>query len=228
MKGFKEYFLSKYGKSVSELSATSDLNRLIDDVDFKMISLDEISKLKRYKINGDEFSTADALFITENNGKPLFKIFEFKNMNFADKKDRLMAEFHLKKFIKHVNECEYGCKLANDKSNFHKYLVDKSKVSLRVKPIESISLIYLLLKDYYKNQDINVEETLFNVTKQYFIVSKTNNELNSPFSKNKSNTRRKPPEFFRFLYKLKPFYYSQTYAINDITFKKYLNYFNDN
>ena len=218
MNSFKKNILKEYGKSITELSKTGNENCLLDD-DFVMISLDDMaSNLSK----GDILATTDALFIDEKNN--VFHFIEFKNMDFSIKKDRLMAKYHLNNAMKFINDCEHGCPLANDESNFHKYLVDRYNVALRTKPFDSISLVYGYLCDYYGNDKL-AKEKLVNIKKYFWLVSKTNYEFNSPFLKNRQNNhRRNKKEFFNFLSKLKPYFYSDVFAVNTTTFQHFINH----
>lgn len=217
MNSFKESILKEYGKSITELSKTGNENFLLND-EFVMVSLDDMAS---NLLKSDILATTDALFINEKNGE--FHFIEFKNVDFSIKKDRLMAKYHLNKAMKFINNCEHGCPLVNDKSNFHKYLVDKYKLALRTKPFDSISLVYAYLCDYYGNDKL-AKEKLDNVKKYFWLVSKTTYEVNNPFSKNRQNNhRRNKKEFFNFLSKLKPYFYLDVFAVNINTFQHFIN-----
>lgn len=144
MDSFKQSLLQKYGKTIKELSSTNESNVLMDRDDV-LISLDDMSsdlslKIKEFK--GNDLSSADALLISKKDENFIFHIIEFKNLDFNKRKDRLMSEYYLEKSIEHINNCEHDCSFANHESKYHKYLVDRYKLSLRTKPIESITLIY--------------------------------------------------------------------------------------
>lgn len=215
MDSFKQG-LAKYNKTITELSKTGENNVLLEN-DFEMISLDDMSSdLVEFKDN--KLSTADALFIDDKN---MFHIIEFKNINFNNEKDRLLSKFYLNHAIKVIDSCEHNCKLYNHESKFHKYLIDKSKLALRLKPVESLSLLYHYLCKY--DDEENSKKTLFNIKKKYWLVSKTGSDLNNPFSKNKQNNRRRNnKQRFSYLIKFKPYFYLDVHAINDKDFEKVL------
>ena len=103
---------------------------------------------------------------------------EFKNLDYEDTKDLKMSKYWLDKCLKQMKNCEKDCfindKTSNiSKSNFHKYLVDKNDVSLRVKPFESISLVFLYLKLFKSDDEEYCKNFLFNIPKYYYLVSKT-------------------------------------------------------
>ena len=217
MNSFKDNILKEYGKSITELSKTGNGNFLVDN-DFIMISLDDMaSNLSK----GNILSTTDALFIDEKN--EVVHFIEFKNIDFNNEEDKLMARFHLNKAIDVIKDCEHDCPLVNDKSKFHKYLVDKYQLALRTKPFDSISLIYDYLCNYCGDDKL-AKENLVNVKKYFWLVSKTNYEFNSPFLKNRQNNhRRNKKEFFNFLSKLKPYFYSDVFAVSTSTFQDFIN-----
>lgn len=224
MDSFKQSLLQKYGKTIKELSSTNESNVLMnrDDV---LISLDNMasdlsSKVKEFR--GNDLSSADALLIFKKEGHFIFHIIEFKNLDFNKKKDRLMAEYYLKKSIEHINNCEHDCSFANHESKYHKYLVDKYKLSLRTKPFESLNVVYFYLCDYLGDLEL-AKEKLFNIKKYYWFISKTEGGRNSHFHTNKSNNHRRNSKHFRYLDKIKHYFYDDTYGVSNILFNEYLN-----
>ena len=102
-------------------------------------------------------------------------------------------------------------------------MVDKYQLALRTKPFDSISLIYDYLCNYCGDDKL-AKENLVNVKKYFWLVSKTNYEFNSPFLKNRQNNhRRNKKEFFNFLSKLKPYFYSDVFAVSTSTFQDFIN-----
>ena len=94
-------------------------------------------------------------------------------------------------------------------------------MALRLKPVESLSLLYHYLCKY--DDEENSKKTLFNIKKKYWLVSKTGSDLNNPFSKNKQNNRRRNnKQLFSYLIKFKPYFYLDVHAINDKDFEKVL------
>lgn len=224
MDSFKKSLLQKYGKTIKELSSTNESNVLMnrDDV---LISLDNMAsdlslKIKEFK--GNKLSSADALWIFENEGEFIFHIIEFKNLDFNINKDRLMSKFYLKKLIKHINNCEYNCPFASYELDVYENLVDKYNVSIRTKPVESLTLIYYYLCNYLDDSE-SAKEKLFNAKKYYWFISKTESGANSPFHTNKSNNHRRNSKHFRYLDKIKHYFYDDTYGVSNILFNKYLN-----
>lgn len=108
------------------------------------------------------------------------------------------------------------------KSKFQKYLVDRYMVSLRVKPYESLSLINIHLKMFKQIDDEFSRNYLFNIKKNFYIVSKTNKFLNHPH-KNISNIHMvKMIGPFKALPRLYPYHFSMARAISDDVFKEYI------
>ena len=159
MKDFINYLNENFGESIEKLASSQ--NNPIFDFDFKMINLDKMAKqlptLNR-NYRGNEFATADALFISNTNNKFIFHFIEFKNVDYSTDKDLKMS----------------------------KYLVDKYEVSLRAKQYESISLIAIYLKIFKSIDNETTKEMMSNIEKKFYLVSKTNQFLNHPY-KNKSN-----------------------------------------
>lgn len=224
MDSFKKSLLQKYGKTITELSTTGNNNNSLVDNNYKLISLDDMASdlsLKVKEFRGNDLSSADALLIFKKEGNFIFHIIEFKNLDFNKKKDRLMSEYYLKKSIEHINNCEHDCSFANHESKYHKYLVDKYKLSLRTKPIESLTLIYYYLSKYLGDSE-SAKEKLFNIKKYYWFISKTKSD-SFDFSKNRSNNHRRNSKHFRYLDKIKPYFYDDAYGVSNILFNKYLN-----
>lgn len=230
MQDFIDFLNNNFSDSVETLAKTSEDNRLFD-FDFQMINLDKLAKrLQKIdrKFRGNDFATADALFISQIDDELIFHFIEFKNVDYDDDKDLKMSKYWLEKCLSKMDECEHGCFIKDKttdiyKSKFHKYLVDKYNVSLRAKPYESISLIdiyFKLFKDLY--DDEFSRNCLFNIKKNFYLVSKTDKFLNHPY-KNKSNVQMaKMIGPFKALTRLYPYHYSMAKAINDDVFKEFI------
>lgn len=139
---FNEILLEKYGDTITNLSKTGQNNFIKNS--FRMIDLDKMSK-SFPKINkdfkGQEFSTADALYINNSDNEIILYFFEFKKIDFNKEKDQKMAGYELNRAIEKMKNCEHDCFINYDKSSFPKYLIDKYNLSLIKKPYESLSLL---------------------------------------------------------------------------------------
>ena len=82
-----------------------------------------------------------------------------------------MSEYYLEKSIEHINNCEHDCSFANHESKYHKYLVDRYKLSLRTKPIESITLIYYYLCNYLGDSE-SAKEKLFKKKNNMILIGR--------------------------------------------------------
>lgn len=232
MEDFIKYLTENFGESAEKLAKTSQDNPLFD-FDLEMINLDEMAKQlpKLNRIyNNNQFATADALFISKEDDEFTFHFVEFKNVDYEKEKDLKMSKYWLEKCLSEMNECEHECFINDEtsdiyKSKFPKYLVDKYNVSLRAKPYESISLIDIYLKMFKSIDDDFSRNYLFNVKKNFYIVSKTNKFLNHPH-KNMSNTHMaKMIGPFKAMTRLYPYHYSMARAISDDVFKEYIRGF---
>lgn len=229
MEDFINYLTQNFGESAEKLAKTSEDNPLFD-FDIEMIGLDKMAKQlpKLDRIyNGNDFATADALFITKEDDEFTFHFIEFKNVDYEKEKDVKMSKYWLEEFLKKMDECEHDCFINDETSDIHKskfseYLVDEYKVSLRAKPYESISLIDIYLKMFKQIDDDYSRDYLFNIKKNFYIVSKTNKFLNHPH-KNVSNVHMaKMIGPFKPLTRLYPYHYSMARAISDDVFKEYI------
>jgi len=229
MEDFINYLTEHFSESVEKLAKTSQDNHLLD-FNLQMIDLDKMAK-QLPKLNGiyrgNQFATADALFISHENNELTFHFIEFKNVDYEKERDQKMSKYWLEQCLSKMDECEHKC-FINDKtsdiykSKFSKYLVDKYNVSLRAKPFESISLIDIYLKMFKSIDDEFSRNYLFNIKKNFYIVSKTNKFLNHPY-KNMSNVHMaKMIGPYKALTRLYPYHYSMARAISDDVFKEYI------
>lgn len=228
MKEFIDYLNENFAESVDKIAKTSQDNYFFD-FDLKMINLDKMAKnlpkLNRiYK--GNDFATADALFVSNIDDEFIFHFIEFKNVDYNDEKDLAMSKFWLNQCLSLMKNCEHDC-FINDKENeiykskFQNYLVDKYEVSLRAKPFESISLIDIYFQ-MVKSVDSDYSKNIIsNIQKNFYLISKTDKFLNHPY-KNKSNVQMaKMIGPFKALTRLYPYHYSMARALNEDVFKRY-------
>lgn len=226
MQDLKEHLLKKFGKPISEISKTEFKNILIEK-DFKMISWDDVATY--FNETNDEFkekfSTADGLFMREKENKTQLFFMEFKNMDYSKIEDRQMSLFHLKNNIKQMKECEHECEIYEDIEKLLEYLVDRSHVSLRSKPSDSLSLFYYVMKNFYSNEnndekiDEKYIEKLFKCEKFFFLVTNTQSQY-LPF-KNKNNRQNSIIKPLNFLKRFEPYHYKMVFAVNKSGFDKY-------
>lgn len=139
-----------------------------------------------------------------------------------------MSKYWLDECLSKMDECEHGCFINDEttdinKSKFHKYLVDRYNVALRGKPYESISLIDIYFKFFKGISDDEFSRNyLFDIKKNFYLVSKTDKFLNHPY-KNKSNVQMaKMIGPFKALTRLYPYHYSMARAINDDVFREFI------
>lgn len=232
MKNFIKFLDENFLRSVEELAKTSEDNPMFDD-DFLMYDLDEmnrkLSKLDK-KFRGNDFATADAFFISNLDDEQIFHFIEFKNVDFGEDRDLKMSKHWLDECLSKMKECEHDCFINDEsssiyKSHFDKYLVDKYMLSLRAKPIESLSVVFNYLKSLESMDDASCRQLLFDTKKIFYIVSRTDKFLNHPY-KNKSNVHMaKIIGPFKALTRLYPYHYSNAIAINDDVFKMYISEF---
>lgn len=221
MQDFKNYLMENFGKSVSEISSTEFDNVLVDK-DFKMISWDDVATY--FHENNDEFkhkfSSADGLYILEKDNKTQLFFFEFKNIDYSNDKDRQMSLYHLKNYLKQMNECDAECEIHDDIEKVSEYLVDVSHVSIRSKPSDSLSLFYYMMKEYYdlKDDESGIKK-LFEADKFFFLISNTPAEYR-PF-KNKSNRKDTIIEPLNFLKRFEPYHYKMVFAVYKTGFDRY-------
>lgn len=229
MEDFINYLTEHFGESAEKLAKTSEDNRLFD-FDLQMIDLDKMAK-QLPKLNpiyrGNDFATADALLITNVDGELTFNFIEFKNVDYEKEKDVKMSKYWLEECLSEMKECEHECFINDETSNIHKskfqkYLIDRYMLSLRAKPYESLSLIDIYLKMFKQTDDEFCRNYLFNIKKNFYIVSKTDKFLNHPH-KNISNVQMvKMIGPFKALTRLYPYHYSMARAISDDVFKEYI------
>lgn len=224
MQDLKEYLMKKFGKSVSEISKTEFDNVLIDK-DFKMISWDDVATYFNETNDEfeDKFSTADGLFMRKKEDKTQLFFMEFKNIDYSNDEDRQMSLFHLKKYQKQMIECEHNCEIHDDFKKISEYLVDKSYVSLRAKPYDSLSLFFHVMKCFYNSDEYSENEILieklFECDKFFLLVSNTKSEY-LPF-KNINNRQSSIIRPLSFLKRLEPYHYKMALAVNKKGFDRY-------
>lgn len=227
MESFNQYLMSEFKGSLRKVSKTDEENHFLDDHfadNYFMISLDEMAKrvLNPY-FKGDQFSSADGLFIEKKNDNFIFYFFEFKNLDFSKKEDRQLSRFYLNRCIDKIKDCSNktescnDCDIVDSLNKFKKYLIDRKVCSLRSKPYDSLSLLYHGIDDYFKENDsFEVDKTLFSIKKVFYLVSLTSvEEYTSP---NKSNNRGKQFKYFPFLKRIKPYHFDDVCFINNLTF----------
>lgn len=220
MQDLKEHLMKKFKKPISEISRTEFGNVLINKDD-KMISWDDVATYfnetnDEFK---DKFSTADGLFMRKKENKTQLFFFEFKNNDYSNVEDRQMSLFHLKNYLKQMKECENDCEIYDDIEKLSEYLVDKSHVSLRTKPYDSLSLFFHVMKDFYKTDDEKCIENLFECDKFFFLVSNTKSEY-LPF-KNVNNRQNSIIRPLSFLKRLEPYHYKMAFAVNKKGFDRF-------
>lgn len=227
MQDLKEHLMKKFKKPISEISETEFGNVLINKDD-KMISLDDAATYfnetnDEFK---DKFSTADGLFMHKKENKTQLFFIEFKNNDYSNVEDRQMSLFHLKNYLKKMKECEKDCEIYDDFKKISKHIVDKSHVSLRTKPYDSLSLFFHIMKDFYKSDKDNEDnenekciEKLSECDKFFFLVSETESQY-LPF-KNINNRQESIINPLSFLKKLEPYHYKMAFAVNKRGFDRY-------
>ena len=206
MQDLKEHLMKKFEKPVSEISKT-EFGNIVINKEYKMISWDDVATYFNETNDEfeDKFSTADGLFMRKKENKTQLYFFEFKNNDYSNIEDRQMSLFHLKNYLKQMKECEQDCEVYEDLKKISKHLVDKSHVSLRTKPYDSLSLFFYIMKDFYKSDKDNEDneneifiEKLSKCDKFFFLVSKTESQY-LPF-KNINNRQKSiigPLSFFK-------------------------------
>lgn len=211
---FLDTLSTKYSDSVSNISKTGNNNTYVY-CQVKMISLDKVKMDYARKCLKEEFSSVDGLHYQIIDNNLVIYLFEFKKIDFFE--ENLLAKDKLNSLIEKIKtspiEEEYKYALISDLKEIKKDVYNKLLVQLKIKPLESLILIYLLYQNFGgRNEDI------INIEKHYYVVSKTP-EIDQ-FSKNKSKTRRKgkSKEIYDFLEKLCPFPFKQAKSINEKTF----------
>ena len=210
----------KYSDSITNISKTGEGNYFIEN-DTQMICVDKLSKDFAEDNSNEELSSVDGLYYVENDSKLILYFFEFKKMNFFAKD--LLATEKLNNVIKNIEncslseDCEY--EYLSDLKKIKKDIYNKILVQLKIKPLETL----ILLHNLYEKENGEPED-IVNIEKHYYLVSQTPNE-HSPYTKNKSKTRRKgkSKEIFDFLNKLYPFPFKQTKAIPEKSFLKIIS-----
>ena len=127
MQDFIDYLNDNFSDSIETLAKTSEGNRLFE-FDFQMIDLDRLAKrLEKIdmKFRGNEFATADALFISNVDDELIFHFIEFKNVDYDDDKNLKMSKYWLEECLSKMDECEHECFIKDKstdvyKSKFHK------------------------------------------------------------------------------------------------------------
>lgn len=221
MQDLSDYLMENFGKPANEISKTEYDNTVIDE-EFNMISFDDVAKdfnERNNQFNG-KFSSADGLIIIKKENTNQIFFFEFKNIDYSNKEDRQLSIFHLKEYLKQMKECNQDCEVYDKINKISKELVDKSYLSLRSKPSDSISLLYYIMEDFYKknNNEMCINK-LFNSRKIFFLVSKTQSQY-TPF-KNKSNRENTIIRPLDFLKRFEPYHYNMVLAVNKKGFDRY-------
>ena len=222
MQNLNKYLMENFGKPANEISKTEYNNQVIDN-EFKMISFDDVAEEfnKRDEEFNGKFSSADGLLIIEKENKNQIFFFEFKNIDYSNDEDRQMSIYYLNEYLKQMKKCEHECKVYDKINNISEYLVDRSHLSLRSKPSDSISLLYYIMKDFYENNDTDEMciNKLFETEKFFFLVSKTQAQY-LPF-KNKSNRQNSIIKPLNFLKRFEPYHYNMVFAVNQNGFDRY-------
>ena len=219
MQNFLNFLIDKYGKPASVLSKSAEGNILVENQTI-MISLDDMSKdLKNFNRDfKQQFATADALHVIIKNDKIKLYFIEFKNKDFSKIKERLQEKESLKDLILTIED-------DNIKKDFLKHqnkLIDKSMMRLRMKPYDSLSLIYYFMKHYFieKNSDECVNN-LFAIEKYFVLISKTPTDYN-PLFQNRSNRNNEIIKPLRFLKRLVPYYYDDVLTLPHYKFDSFI------
>ncbi|SDA68659.1 hypothetical protein [Methanobrevibacter millerae] len=221
MQDLNNYLMENFGKPADEISKTGYDNPVINH-DFEMISFDDVAEdfNNRNKEFNGEFASADGLLIIEKENKNRIFFFEFKNIDYSKDEDRQMSIYYLHRYLELMKECEHECKVYDKINAISEYLVDRSHLSLRSKPSDSISLLYQVMKDFYgkENGEICIKK-LFETEKFFFLVSKTQAQY-LPF-KNKSNRLNNIIKPLDFLKRFVPYHYNMVLAVNENGFDRY-------
>jgi len=134
-----------------------------------------------------------------------------------------MSLFHLKNYLKQMKKCKHNCEIYDDVEKLSEYLVDISHVSLRSKPSDSLSLFFHVMKNFYTEEDDEINEIyikkLFECDKFFFLVSNTQAQY-LPF-KNKNNRQNTIIKPLNFLKRFEPYHYKMVFAVNKSGFDKY-------
>ena len=225
MKSFISFLEANYSQPIEKLSKT-DAGTIILRSNFPMIDLEamgkELPKIQS-KFRGNDFSSADSLLIRKIDDEYVFQLFEFKNLNFNNEEDKDMAKFHLKNCILKMEKDPRNMEYIKCLSKIRNKLVDKSHISFRTKPFESLSIIYIFYNHLSDDDSNTCKKTLSDIEKHYFIVSNSSSTWNSPFAKNKSNNQRRIHQCFKFLPRMTPYFYEGTHAISLKEFENYIN-----
>lgn len=204
-----------YSDSITNISKTGENNNFVEN-EKTMISLDDVAKDFSKENFNEELSSVDGLYHKIKEDRLILYFFEFKKMDFIA--DNLLAKEKLKEIIEKIEncslneDCEYD--YINELKKIKKNIYNKLPIQLKIKPLESL----IILHNLYEKED-GKHEDIVNIEKHYYIVSQTPNE-HSPYTKNKSKTRRKgkSKEIFDFLNKLYPFPFKQTKSIPEKSF----------
>ena len=204
---FFDDLYEKYGDSITNISKTENNDFIKSDIN--LISFDDVAKDFAIKNKVPQLTSVDAIDYKIVNDKLVLYFYEFKKMNLLER--NILPKNKLSNAISEMKTCENNdCFYVDELKNIKKGLIDKILVSLKIKPIESLFLLFRLLDN---NELINVE-------KHYYIVSQTPISFSYPLYNNKSNSRRKgrSKEIFDFIDKLSPFPFNQTSSITENMF----------
>lgn len=202
-----EETLKEYKKPVTQLSKTSEKNDYITN-ETHMFDWDNISK----EYDSIEYSSVDAIYCSLKGDKLILYFFEFKKHSLYD--EYFDAKKQLSKCIEEM-ELDGSCsRYIEQLKDIKKGLYSKKINSLKMKPLESLILLYKILDD----NGIKPED-LINIEKEYYIVSET------PIPGNKSNFHRKgrSKEIFSFIDIIKPYPFINVEPINKTTFVSLIN-----
>lgn len=218
MKEFFNYLKNKYGKTAQELSKSHEGNVLVETKTI-MISLDDMAKkLKVFnKEFKEDFATADALHVVFKNNKIKLFFIEFKNIDFSIKEERLKEKYQLKDLILEIDDED----MRKDFLKYHDDLIDKSMLRLRMKPYDSLSLLLHFMEYYFKDYSKDCVKLLFEIEKNFVLISKTKTEYN-PLFKNKSNRNNNIIKPLRFLKRLVPYHYNNVLTLPDNKSDKFI------
>lgn len=237
MDSFKKYLLDKFGDTAKNLSKSDDGNCLVDDTCF-MISLDKLSTelFNSHAEIKEKYASTDALYIVKRNNSFEFYFFEFKGKDFNSEEDKLQYLSKLKEHINEMENCEHDCEISKEIKKCSKELSDKSFLKLKIKPYDSLALIYFSMNDFFKSKSSKecVKE-LCNIKKFYILVSRTDGQYNpnlidltNPNSskKNKSN-RNNITKSLLFMKRLIPYHFDNVANLNSKNFKNLIHDLNE-
>ena len=202
---------NEFLETVTQLSKPDNGYFIVDDT--KMISADALSKNFKPHIN---LSSVDAIYYYYNNDKLIINFFEFKNNDILDENKYVFNK--IDKLIKDLESTQDNFTYIKQLNDIKHNARDKTLISLKDKPLESLFLLYELLKD-------DIDE-LHHVEKRYYVVSRVKQDYPDLKNKNISNNRRKSQKsrVYNFIYKITPYPFKRSMSITETTFKKMIEY----